>query len=405
MALIFKLRDNDIVESRLDLEQSIINNLAVFFDALPPKFIYKISVVASITTKDGTNIKGASHQVLVSTSKTGVKKYKTVYNKWLVLDISVKTDGGVVRKLERIVLAPVNILTYNPTLGDLDTESNSINVLVQSGGLKLADYQLQNTTTPPAQTSTPASGTVPPVSNSASSPNAETPAIVAGAGANTLFEWYQAQGQTLPSVTARATIYEGLGLGPAGTYVGTTEQNNALLSALKNKAQASLPTPAIASASGAKILGSTQYYKLTQNGSDIYLTLPWGGNAPFGYIPISKTDYIAGLQSKLLLGTSLAKQYPIIEHLNGGTLHKDVNGNTYIGSDILDAQGITQLQNLISAAQNSTGIFAVNYNSGGFEKFQPTAPTPSEQYYTAQYFASLPASEQARLKSLYPASY
>lgn len=55
----------------------------------------------------------------------------------------------------------------------------------------------------------------------------------AGANATTLFDWYQAQGQALPSVSARSQIYAGFGLGQAAYYTGTAEQNTKLLAALK----------------------------------------------------------------------------------------------------------------------------------------------------------------------------
>jgi hypothetical protein len=54
-----------------------------------------------------------------------------------------------------------------------------------------------------------------------------------GSSASTLFEWYQAQGQALPSVTTRAKLYQSLGLGQASFYTGTAEQNTKLLNALK----------------------------------------------------------------------------------------------------------------------------------------------------------------------------
>jgi len=54
-----------------------------------------------------------------------------------------------------------------------------------------------------------------------------------GASATTLYEWYQAQGESLPSLASRATIYEELGLGVASFYTGTAEQNTKLLAALK----------------------------------------------------------------------------------------------------------------------------------------------------------------------------
>jgi hypothetical protein len=74
-------------------------------------------------------------------------------------------------------------------------------------------------------TSTPV--TVPVVTSAAPSANK------AGANASTLYEWYQAQGQAMPSVSARALIYAGFGLGQSSYYTGTSEQNTKLLAALK----------------------------------------------------------------------------------------------------------------------------------------------------------------------------
>lgn len=75
-----------------------------------------------------------------------------------------------------------------------------------------------------------------PASTPATSQSVTTtnsPANKAGSNASTLYDWYQAQGQTLPSVSARALIYAGFGLGQASYYTGTSEQNTKLLAALK----------------------------------------------------------------------------------------------------------------------------------------------------------------------------
>jgi hypothetical protein len=47
-----------------------------------------------------------------------------------------------------------------------------------------------------------------------------------------LFQYYQQKGQKLPSWQERQPVYEQFGLGNAGEYIGSTEQNNALLQAL-----------------------------------------------------------------------------------------------------------------------------------------------------------------------------
>ena len=49
---------------------------------------------------------------------------------------------------------------------------------------------------------------------------------------NTLYEYYKANNQQMPTLAERAKIYESQGLGSAGSYSGTAEQNSALLGKL-----------------------------------------------------------------------------------------------------------------------------------------------------------------------------
>lgn len=73
-------------------------------------------------------------------------------------------------------------------------------------------------------------GTAPAVSDTAKQ------ATGSACGVSTLFEWYQQQGQALPSVEARSTLYQELGLGQSAFYTGTAEQNVKLLTELKRRA-------------------------------------------------------------------------------------------------------------------------------------------------------------------------
>ncbi|MHA1400156.1 MAG: hypothetical protein ACTSQE_07390 [Candidatus Heimdallarchaeaceae archaeon] len=59
-----------------------------------------------------------------------------------------------------------------------------------------------------------------------------------------LFQYYQEQGQSLPSVESRKSTYESSGLGAGGSYSGTAEQNIALESALRGGGGTSAPTQA-----------------------------------------------------------------------------------------------------------------------------------------------------------------
>ena len=59
----------------------------------------------------------------------------------------------------------------------------------------------------------------------------------------TLFEYYTSLGSKLPSIAARAKLYEAQGLGPAGGYKGTAEQNTRLLAQLTKQAEPEPPLP------------------------------------------------------------------------------------------------------------------------------------------------------------------
>ena len=73
----------------------------------------------------------------------------------------------------------------------------------------------------------PGDGTVAPATGGA------LPAAALNAG--TLYDFYTAQGQPLPSVAQRAPLYESLGLGQKAYYTGTAEQNLKLLAKLQGK--------------------------------------------------------------------------------------------------------------------------------------------------------------------------
>src|SRR4051812_19339456 len=59
--------------------------------------------------------------------------------------------------------------------------------------------------------------------------------------ASTLNDYYKSIGQPLPTVGARAKIYESSGIGSASTYQGTAQQNTALLNVLQKNSPAKAP--------------------------------------------------------------------------------------------------------------------------------------------------------------------
>lgn len=62
--------------------------------------------------------------------------------------------------------------------------------------------------------------------------------------AATLYDYYTAKGQTLPSLSTRATLYQNAGLGSSASYAGTAAQNTALLGYLQKAPTAAPTTPA-----------------------------------------------------------------------------------------------------------------------------------------------------------------
>ena len=295
MPLTLKLRENFIVENDADFNQAVINNLSVFFDTFPLRLEYIVRQVSSIQLADGSRLTGEVMQVRTTKKSNGSWNYKTIVNKFLVLDIYLLLSQYQKKKIARVVLAPVNILAFKKTYAQLLEMSKGINALIKG---ELQKFVVTTPTTPepvklkgwwaeieippffykigPYATreiadaavydeyqpykqkgirftevkfkeiepdlpylpnakgnikplTAPAPDTTPDVNGGATGPKK------LGAEAMTLFEWYQAQGQAVPSVAERGVVYENFNLGPKNTYVGTGEQNLALL--LKLKAQ------------------------------------------------------------------------------------------------------------------------------------------------------------------------
>lgn len=83
--------------------------------------------------------------------------------------------------------------------------------------------------------------------------------------ANTLYEYYTAQGKPLPTIQERGQLYGQYGLGDAASYAGTPEQNTALLGMLSAQpAPAPTQPPMIHSTPGA-LYGTTQTPTVVSN--------------------------------------------------------------------------------------------------------------------------------------------
>lgn len=305
--LSFQERQDDLIENIDELKQASSNNLAPFLVALPSRVRYEIKVVSSITTKDGFTQKGTAQQVKVGTYQNGSPKYKTVVNKFAVMDLFILTDKGTRTKLTTIVLGPINALSFKPESNDLNILAQALPKLITTQNVNEVSNIINvvnntNTETEILKTekvnlmsnndtinlynktiienykslnqsskfeyerqvgvgmikglvdsktgallngveSNPISvienykdilnnnASVTDTINSVTSVNRTS--SQAGSNALTLSEWYQSQGQALPSVSVRSIEYERLGLGSKNYYTGTSEQNTKLLNALK----------------------------------------------------------------------------------------------------------------------------------------------------------------------------
>lgn len=255
--LIFEPRPSDMIDSVAELETAAQNNLAAYLVTLPGKIKYEIKIVSSVITKDGYKQTGTSQQLVVGTNKNGTPKYKTVVNRFAVLTLYFLTDKGSRSNIGTIILGPTNAATLNPTGETLRQLEGSIQSNITS--TKVSDIKAVETSTNVA-VFTPTS----------------SPAVVAnqaGASAQTLYEWYTANGKPLPPIADRAAVYQQFGLGSATLYTGTAEQNSRLLAALKAPAPAITPqsVPA-ASQPGSTVyvpVAGATYYNNGRNGTPL----------------------------------------------------------------------------------------------------------------------------------------
>ena len=154
-------------------------------------------------------------------------------------------------------------------------------------------------------------------------------------------------------------------------------------------------------------LGETLYSKWEGPGYFSYSATPYGGNVPYGDQQITYDDYVKGLQETIAKQDWLKSAGLISGKYFGGTW-VDQQGKThnenYVGPTY-DANAYSRYQQDLSAAQARTGIYAQGYRDPTLSRFLPNAPTPSEQYYTPEFFGTLAKSQQEALKTKYPGTY
>src|SRR3990172_702963 len=336
-AMDFTPRENDLIESVDELKDSAQNNLAPFIQALPGKIIYEIKIVSSVTTRDGFRRTGEAQKVLSKYTAAGVPLYRTIINKFAVLNIFIMTDKLSKSKISSIVLGPTDAVKLQPKTNELKNIEASIKQdLFTSNVADITGIQTAQPitiTAPPVQPEATIIAPAPvaiikptikqrdyfvefdsfftkvfyidngqliaspdfasildnqekltygnyggqtgeairrlkekgyPVDSYphkkfhheinaryvdevstktfekffdvSAMPTPTTPITKPASSTcllSTLYDWYTAQRQSLPSIGQRATLYEQLGLCLTAYYVGTAEQNAKLLQSLK----------------------------------------------------------------------------------------------------------------------------------------------------------------------------
>lgn len=127
----FVARENDMIDDINELQRSAENNLAAFLTSLAGRIVYEIKVQNSVTLKNGFVIRGTTQRIVSGYTSTGSARYKTVTNKFAILNIYVLTAKGSRTKIDSINLGPVNATTFTPTgeqlqLAEQNIQSNII---------------------------------------------------------------------------------------------------------------------------------------------------------------------------------------------------------------------------------------------------------------------------------------
>lgn len=248
----FTERQDDLIASLDELTEAAQNNLAPWLAGLLGKVLYEVRLVNSVTTKDGIVLAGSTQQIISSYTSKGEPRYKTVRNRFAIMNLSILTDKGSKIKLATITLGPTDALKLQPTLEQLSKLTSELGKQVITSKVEeiqtIATVAPLSVTTPTlilsaaaqAPTSLP-QPTVAPVVAVASLPQVQTvatpapvvpapvPQIPAWKRSQTLSEFYSLTNRSLPPLSERARLYGNYGLGQSEWYTGTAEQNTKLL--------------------------------------------------------------------------------------------------------------------------------------------------------------------------------
>lgn len=126
----FTPREDDLIQSASELREATKNNLGAWLAALPGRLTYELKVVNSVVTKDGFRQTGKAQKIKSGTYTDGSPKYKTVVNKFAILNIRGLTDKGTRPLLQTIVLGPTDAAKLQISQGALAAFASDINTLL-----------------------------------------------------------------------------------------------------------------------------------------------------------------------------------------------------------------------------------------------------------------------------------
>lgn len=110
----FQSRPDDLISNIDELKQAVENNLAPFIASIGSKIVYEVKIQSTVTGANGFILHGTSHQVQTGVSAAGVPRYKTVVNKFAVLNLYLLTDKGNKSKITSITLGPTDAINFQP---------------------------------------------------------------------------------------------------------------------------------------------------------------------------------------------------------------------------------------------------------------------------------------------------
>ena len=154
----FSARPDDLITSTQDLQEAVANNLTPYLASLPSRITYEIKIVSSVTTRDGFTQRGQAQQVLSGYNKDGTARYRTVVNKFAVLNLYAITERNTKTKLSTIILGPTDAVQFRPdnnTLGAVESSVKSSVLTTDPGEISSVQLPTNSAANQGTQANTP----------------------------------------------------------------------------------------------------------------------------------------------------------------------------------------------------------------------------------------------------------